>query len=103
VHVGDEVEQYIVGLIRATRERPDVELGASPRAAVALYRVAQAAAALAGRSFVMPDDVKSVVGPVLEHRVVVDPDRGLHGLTAHDVIEEISQRVAAPPFDETAQ
>ena len=101
MHVSDEVERYIVGLVRATRERPDVELGASPRAAVALYRVAQAAAALAGRDFVMPDDVKSIAGAVLEHRLVVDPDRSLHGLTAHDVVEEICQKVAAPPYDET--
>ena len=101
VHIGDEVERYIVGLVRATRDRPDIELGASPRAAVALYRVAQAAAALAGRAFVMPDDVKSVAGAVLEHRLVVDPDRSLHGLTAHEVVEEIFQKVAAPPYDET--
>src|SRR5262249_19548298 len=70
VRVADEVEQYIVSLVRATRDRPDVELGASPRAAVALYRVSQAAAALNGRAFVMPDDVKAVVGAVLEHRLV---------------------------------
>ena len=100
VHVADEVEQYIVALVRATRELADIELGASPRAAVALYRVAQAAAALGGRSFAMPDDVKSVVHAVLEHRLVVDPDRSLHGLTADTVIEEICQKVAAPPYSE---
>ena len=98
VRVADDVEKYIVALVRATRDRRDVELGASPRATVALYRVAQAAAVLAGRSFVMPDDVKSVAVAVLEHRLVVDLDRSLHGLTARSVVEQILGEVAAPPF-----
>ena len=96
--VADDVERYIVALVRATRGRRDVELGASPRASVALYRVAQAAAVLAGRSFVMPDDVKSVAGAVLEHRLVVDLDRSLQGLTASGVVEQILGEVPAPPF-----
>jgi MoxR-like ATPase len=98
VRVADDVERYVVALVRATRERPDVELGASPRAAVALYRVAQAAAVLAGRPFVMPDDVKSVAVAVLEHRLVVDLDRSLHGLTARSVVEQILGEIPAPPF-----
>ena len=98
VRVADEVERYIVALVRATRDRQDVELGASPRATVALYRVAQAAAVLAGREFVMPDDVKSVAVAVLEHRLVVDLDRSLHGLTARSVVEQILGEVPAPPF-----
>jgi len=98
IRVADEVERYIVALVRATRERHDVELGASPRASVALYRVAQAAAVLAGRAFVMPDDVKSVAGAVLEHRLVVDLDRSLQGLTARAVVEQILGEVPAPPF-----
>jgi MoxR-like ATPase len=100
IRVSEEVERYIVGLVRATRARPDVELGASPRAAVALYRVAQAAAMLAGRAFVMPDDVKSVAGAVLEHRLVVDLDRSLHGLTAGNIVEQVLAEVAAPPYSE---
>jgi MoxR-like ATPase len=96
--VADDVERYIVALVRATRGHRDVELGASPRATVALYRVAQAAAVLAGRSFVMPDDVKSVAGAVLEHRLVVDLDRSLQGLTAGGVVEQILGDVPAPPF-----
>jgi len=98
VRVADDVEKYIVALVRATRNRHDVELGASPRATVALYRVAQAAAVLAGRTFVMPDDVKSVASAVLEHRLVVDLDRSMQGLTARGVIEQILGEVAAPPF-----
>ena len=98
VRVADDVEAYITSLTRATRHHPDVELGASPRATVALYRVAQAAAVLAGRNFVMPDDVKSVAVPVLEHRLVVDLDRSLHGLTSTTVVGQIMTEVAAPPF-----
>jgi MoxR-like ATPase len=100
VKVADEVEAYVVALTRATRGHPDIELGASPRASVALYRVSQAAAVLAGRDFVMPDDVKSVAVPVLEHRLVVDLDRSLHGLTSTSVIAQILNEVAAPPFAE---
>jgi MoxR-like ATPase len=98
IRVAPEVEQYVVSLVRATRNHPDVELGASPRATVALYRVAQAVAVLDGRSFVMPDDVKSVAGAVLEHRLVVDLDRSLHGVTSRGVVEQILGEVAAPPF-----
>jgi MoxR-like ATPase len=98
IRVAEEVERYIVAIVRATRGRHDVELGASPRATVALYRVSQAAAVLAGRSFVMPDDVKSVAGAVLEHRLVVDLDRSLQGLTSRSVVEQILAELPAPPF-----
>ena len=86
VHVGDEVEAYVVALVRATREHEDIQLGASPRATVALYRVAQAAAVLAGRAFVLPDDVKAVAPAVLAHRLVVDLDRSLRGATADSAL-----------------
>ena len=65
VRVSDDVEGYLVALVRATRDHADLELGGSPRSTVALYRAAQAAAVLAGRSFVLPDDVKDLAGPVL--------------------------------------
>jgi MoxR-like ATPase len=97
VRVADEVETYIVEITRATRSHPDIELGASPRATVALYRTAQAAAVLAGRSFVLPDDVKSVASAVLEHRLVVDLDRSIHGATSASVMESIMASVPAPP------
>jgi MoxR-like ATPase len=98
VHVADEVEAYLVAMSRATRHHPDLELGASPRATVALYRTAQAAAVLAGRTFVLPDDVKAVAGPVLEHRLVVDLDRSIHGATAASALAEILGEVPAPPI-----
>ena len=98
IRVGDEVEAYVVALVRATRTHPDLELGASPRATVALYRASQAAAVLAGRSFVLPDDVKTLVQPVLAHRLVVDLDRGLRGVTAGSVLAAILAAVPAPPL-----
>ncbi len=98
VRVGDEVEAYLVALIRATREHDDIELGASPRATVALYRVAQAAAVLSGRAFVLPDDVKSVAHAVLAHRLVVDLDRSLRGATPESALASILESVPVPPL-----
>ena len=100
VHVGEEVEAYVVAITRATRDHPDLELGASPRASVALYRVAQAAALLEGRSFVLPDDVKAVVPAVLEHRLVVDLDRSIRGATIEAIVGGILAEVPVPPFVE---
>jgi MoxR-like ATPase len=102
VHVSTPVEGYIVDLVRATRARADVRLGGSPRATVALYRAAQAAAYLDGRDFVAPDDVKALVPAVLAHRILLDIDRQLRGATAEDVIEAILHDVAVPPIEETA-
>jgi MoxR-like ATPase len=96
-HVAEEVESYLVGIVRATRTHADLQLGGSPRASVAMYRAAQAGAVLAGREFVTPDDVKGVAVPVLAHRLVVDLDRGLRGMTAEAVIAEILDTIPAPP------
>jgi len=101
IRVSPEVESYVVAITRATRGHPDLELGASPRATVALYRTAQAAAVLAGRSFVLPDDVKAVAGAVLEHRLVVDLDRSIHGATAEAAVAGILAQVPAPPVETT--
>jgi MoxR-like ATPase len=98
IRVSDEVEAYIVSLVRATRTHPDLELGASPRATVALYRASQAGAVLAGRSFVLPDDVKRLVQPVLAHRLMVDLDRSLRGVTATSVLATVLDSVPAPPL-----
>jgi MoxR-like ATPase len=97
VRVADEVEAYIVDLVRATRAHPDIDLGASPRATVALYRAAQAAAVLEGREFVTPDDVKGIAPAVLGHRLIVDLDRTLHGASADSVLAAILDAVAVPP------
>ena len=93
IGVSDEVEGYLVRIVRATRDHPDLQLGASPRASVALYRATQASAFLAGRDFTLPDDVAELAAPVLGHRLVVDVDRELRGATAADALAEILTRV----------
>jgi MoxR-like ATPase len=93
ITVSDEVEAYVVRLVRATREHADLQLGGSPRASVALYRAAQAAAYLDGRDFVLPDDVAGLAAAVLTHRMVVDVDRELRGATAAAAIREIVEQV----------
>ena len=93
IGVSDEVEGYLVRIVRATRDHPDLQLGASPRASVALYRATQASAFLAGRDFTLPDDVAELAAPVLGHRLVVDVDRELRGATAADALAEIPTRV----------
>ncbi len=100
VRVADEVEAYVVAIVRATREHSDVALGASPRATVALYRASQALAVLEGREFVTPDDVKSIASAVLCHRLMVDLDRSLHGATAEGVVATVLSTIAAPPHVE---
>ena len=104
VRVADEVEAYAVALVRATRTHPDVRLGASPRASVAIYRAAQAGALLAGRDFVLPDDVRAVAPAVLEHRLLLDIDRELRGATTTAVIEAVldSVELAIEPEGEPA-
>jgi len=97
IAVADPVEEYVVALTRATRERPELRLGASPRASVALYRAGQAAAFLSGRDFVLPDDVQSIASAVLGHRVLLDFDRELRGMTTEAVVGDLLATVEAPP------
>ncbi len=97
VRVAESVEAYAVSLVRATREHADVALGGSPRATVALYRAAQAAAVLDGRDFVRPDDVKAAAEPVLAHRLVIDPDRSMRGVTPSEVVASVLASVPSPP------
>ncbi|GAB4445756.1 MAG: MoxR family ATPase [Chloroflexi bacterium OHK40] len=96
VYVDDLVEEYIVGLVTATRHHEDVYLGASARGSLALYRTAQAWAAIRGQEFVTPDDVKKLAGPVLGHRMIVSPAARIRNVTADAVIEEILGAVPVP-------
>ena len=96
VLVADDVEGYLLSLVRATREHNDVRLGASPRSAVALYRISQAWAALDGRTFVLPDDVRHLIRPVIAHRLVLDLDRELRGATRENVLDEILDATPVP-------
>ncbi len=94
VHVDETVRRYIVRLVNATRQHPDLALGASPRGSHALYRGAQAYAALQGRRFVLPDDVKFLAPSILSHRCLVQPESGLRGLTASGILERILAETA---------
>lgn len=89
VHVDPSVSRYIVDLVRATRSHGDVALGVSPRGTLALYRAAQARAALDGRGYVLPDDVKRMGVAVLSHRIIVAPEAALRGVSAVDVIQDV--------------
>lgn len=89
VHVDESLERYIVAIVRATRAHPDLALGASPRGSLALYKTAQAMAALRGRDYVIPDDVKAMVMPTLAHRVFARPESELRGRTARVIIGEV--------------
>jgi MoxR-like ATPase len=96
VHVESAVEEYVVAVARATREEADLRLGASPRATLDLYHAAQAWAAIQGREFVTPDDVKRLAAPVLAHRLVLAVDARLRGRSAADVIAALLDRLPVP-------
>jgi MoxR-like ATPase len=89
VHVDPSLEGYIVTLVRATRAHPDLALGASPRGSLALYKTAQALAALRGRDYVIPDDVKTLVPLTLAHRLILKPESQLRGRSAQGILDEI--------------
>ncbi len=99
VRVADPVRHYIVQVARATRNHPAVTLGVSPRGTLALFHTAQALAALRGRGFVIPDDVKYLAGPVLTHRIHISPQTRLRGRTPEEVIQEIIDEVPVPVLE----
>jgi MoxR-like ATPase len=99
VHVAQALQQYIVALTGASRGHPDVYLGASPRASIMLLRAARAMAASDGRDYVIPDDVKSLVVPVLAHRLLVAPDAAMNGRTPQVILRQILDEVAIPVRD----
>ena len=99
VYVEQAVASYIVRLVAATREHPDVYLGASPRGSIALYRASQAFAALAGRDYVIPDDVKQLAVAVLAHRLIVKSQASLRQVDADRVVRELLGSVALVPAD----
>lgn len=96
VYVADTVRRYVVDVARATRTSDEVQLGASPRASLALHRAAQALAALRGRDFVTPDDVKELAVPTLAHRLILHPEARLRGRSPSDVVRTLVARVPAP-------
>ncbi len=96
VHVGEAIERYVIAVCRATRSHPEVELGASPRGSLALLRAARAHAAVVGRDFVTPDDVKAMAPHVLPHRLLLIPDAELAGHLPADVVADVLDGVPAP-------
>jgi MoxR-like ATPase len=96
ITVSDVVRRYVVALVRATRANEAVELGASPRGSLALYQGAQALAALRGRAFVLPDDVKELAPDILGHRLMLQPEARLRGRSARAIVRSIVETVPAP-------
>ncbi len=96
LHATDEILDYVVAVVRATREHPALRVGGSPRACNVLASAARALAVLEGRDFVIPDDIKALVHPVLRHRVLVSPAAEVEGRSAESVLDEIVGQVPAP-------
>ncbi|KPL84565.1 ATPase AAA [Thermanaerothrix daxensis] len=96
IYVSPAVSRYIVEVVRATREHSDVYLGASPRGSLGLYRAGQARAAIKGRDYVLPDDIKALAEHVLAHRVIIQPAARLKDLTAEQILREILMTLPVP-------
>jgi MoxR-like ATPase len=96
VKIEDSVLEYIAKLTTQTRQHPDLYLGSSPRASINLLKSAKASAALSGRTFVTPDDVKRVLQPVMNHRLILSPEREMEGFDINDVLEEIIKDIEVP-------
>ncbi|MBN2555400.1 MAG: MoxR family ATPase [Anaerolineales bacterium] len=96
VHVSDDVKTYIVEIINATRDHAELYLGASPRGSLALFRTAQARAAILGRTYVLPDDVKQMASSVLAHRLIVGSAARIREIDAREIVQELLERVPAP-------
>ena len=96
IRVEPSIRNYVVALVRATREHASVRLGASPRATLALYHAAQALAAIRGRPYVVPDDVKALAGPVLGHRLLLTSQARLRGRSELTVLDEVVASTPVP-------
>jgi MoxR-like ATPase len=96
VHVAPALQHYILDLVQGTRGHPDLILGVSPRGALALQRAARSLAAVSGRDYVIPDDVKLLAPSVLEHRLIVSPEAALRGISGVDVIRAVAAAVPVP-------
>ena len=96
VRLSPELKRYAVDIVRATRDRSSVQLGAGPRAALALARLAQALALIDGSDFVTPDQIREMAAPVLAHRMVLDPQAKFSGASAQQVVEEVLRATRVP-------
>jgi MoxR-like ATPase len=100
VHVSDSIEGYIVDVVAATRASRQLAVGASPRGSLALLKLSRAKAALAGRDFVVPDDVKAVAAPALAHRLMLRPELWVQRIRGEDVVAEALDSVPTPPAED---
>lgn len=96
IYIDNLVKEYIVNIVRQTREHPDVYLGSSSRGALALYRLSQARAAMFGRDYVLPDDVKVLAGAALSHRIIVGPAARIKDIEPDAIVQDILDKVAVP-------
>ena len=96
VHVDPKISKYILQIVHLTRHHEHLSLGGSPRASIALFRTCQAMAAIRGRNFVMPDDVKMIAAPVLNHRMILKPESRLRKITADQVVSQLISEIAVP-------
>jgi MoxR-like ATPase len=96
IYVADEVKRYIIDLVNATRQHPDVYLGSSPRGSLALFRTSQARAAMAGRDYVIPDDVKALAEVTLAHRVIVGPAARIKDISSRTVVQDVLASTGVP-------
>lgn len=99
VHVDEKIKRFVLEIVHGSREHEDLLLGGSPRASIALFRTAQALAAISGRDFVTPDDVKRMAQPVLAHRIILRPESRLRKKTAASVVNEILGEMRIPVVD----
>jgi MoxR-like ATPase len=96
VYIADEVKRYIIDLVGATRQHPDVYLGSSPRGSLALFRTAQVRAAMAGREYVIPDDVKALAEVTLAHRVIVGPAARIRDISSRTIVQDVLAKTPVP-------
>ncbi len=99
VYVDPDIEKYIVSIVSKTRTDNDVYVGASPRGSLALLKLSRAQAALAGRNYVLPDDIKAFAGPALSHRLILSPDLWSKRITADDVVAKVLRLIPVPKVD----
>jgi MoxR-like ATPase len=97
VHVSEPVAHYIVDIVDGTRQNPRTEAGASPRGSLALLKMSRAWAAMGGRRYVLPDDVKAMAVSTLSHRLLLMPDQWVRGVQPFEVISEVVEMIPAPP------
>jgi len=101
IRVDPRIRNYLLQLVHETRNHEDIALGGSPRCSIALFRCAQAFAAIQGRTYVLPDDVKRIIAPVMNHRIIIKPESRLRKVTAEKTIQDILAEIAVPMIEAT--